>query len=88
VSFGFYHFACIMLRTYRPGPKFAVYNAASLSDANVGIYATHVHEYLTDQLYSKRSSSTLAKSVAHASARQRRFPYQLQSAIPSLSGDR
>ena len=35
VSFGFYHFACIMLLTYRPGPKFAVYNAASLSDANV-----------------------------------------------------
>jgi hypothetical protein len=35
VSFGFYHFACIMLLTYKPGPKFAIRNTASLSDTNV-----------------------------------------------------
>jgi hypothetical protein len=37
VSFGFYHFACIMLLTYKPGPKFAIRNAAGLSDTDVSV---------------------------------------------------
>jgi hypothetical protein len=35
VSFAFYHFACILLLTYKPGPKFAIRNVTSLSDTNV-----------------------------------------------------
>ena len=35
LSFVFYHFACLMLLTYKPGPKFAIHNAASLSELNV-----------------------------------------------------
>ncbi|CAE7176213.1 hypothetical protein PTNB85_03240 [Pyrenophora teres f. teres] len=31
VSFGFYHFACIMLLRYKPGPKFAIRHVGSLS---------------------------------------------------------
>jgi hypothetical protein len=38
ISFGFYHFACILLLTYKPGPKFAIHNAVSLSETNVGIF--------------------------------------------------
>ncbi|KAH7394079.1 hypothetical protein DE146DRAFT_765693 [Phaeosphaeria sp. MPI-PUGE-AT-0046c] len=34
ISFGFYHFACLMLLTYKPGPKFAIHNVASLSELN------------------------------------------------------
>jgi len=35
VSFGFYHFACIMLLRYKPGPKFAIRNVGSLSPTDV-----------------------------------------------------
>lgn len=35
MSFGFYHFACILLLTYKPGPKFAIRNMSILSDASV-----------------------------------------------------
>lgn len=35
LSFGFYHFARILLLTYKPGPKFAIRNATGLSDTNV-----------------------------------------------------
>jgi hypothetical protein len=34
VSFGFYHFACIMLLRYKPGPKFAIRNVGSLSETD------------------------------------------------------
>ncbi|KAH7378844.1 hypothetical protein BKA66DRAFT_421085 [Pyrenochaeta sp. MPI-SDFR-AT-0127] len=34
VSFGFYHFACIMLLSYKPGPKFAIRNTNRLSDTD------------------------------------------------------
>ncbi|KAL6709445.1 hypothetical protein ACN47E_001380 [Coniothyrium glycines] len=35
VSFGFYHFACIMLLSYKPGPKFAIRNVDRLSDKDI-----------------------------------------------------
>ena len=35
VSFVFYNFACILLLSYRPSPKFAIRNARKLSDINV-----------------------------------------------------
>ncbi|CAO2656288.1 Nn.00g050910.m01.CDS01 [Neocucurbitaria sp. VM-36] len=34
VSFGFYHFACILLLSYKPGPKFAIRNVERLSDSD------------------------------------------------------
>ncbi|CAG5188981.1 uncharacterized protein ALTATR162_LOCUS12076 [Alternaria atra] len=34
VSFGFYHFAHIMLLRYKPGPKFAIRNVENLSDTD------------------------------------------------------
>ncbi|KAF2033358.1 hypothetical protein EK21DRAFT_58774 [Setomelanomma holmii] len=37
VSFGSYHFACILLLTYKPGPKFAIRNVSSLSATNLQI---------------------------------------------------
>ncbi|KAH8724578.1 hypothetical protein GQ44DRAFT_727654 [Phaeosphaeriaceae sp. PMI808] len=37
LSFGFYHFACILLLTYKPGPKFAIRNVSRLSDTNLQI---------------------------------------------------
>lgn len=40
ISFGFYHFACILLLTYMPDPKFANRNAVSLSETNVSTFRT------------------------------------------------
>ncbi|KAF1838026.1 hypothetical protein BDW02DRAFT_595117 [Decorospora gaudefroyi] len=39
VSFSFYHFACIMLLRYKPGPKFAIRNAGSSAEENHQILA-------------------------------------------------
>jgi hypothetical protein len=39
VSFGFYHFACIMLLRYKPGPKFAIRNVGILSETDHQILA-------------------------------------------------
>lgn len=46
VSFGFYHFACIMLLRYKPGPKFAIRNVGSLSETDVRTKVTKQHEHL------------------------------------------
>jgi len=35
MSFGFYHFACILLLTYKPGPKFAIRNMSNPSNSSV-----------------------------------------------------
>jgi hypothetical protein len=35
ISFCFYHFACIMLLRYKPGPKFAIRNVGSSKEAEV-----------------------------------------------------
>lgn len=37
VSYGFYHFSCILLLSYKPGPKFAIRNTESLSATDVSI---------------------------------------------------
>jgi hypothetical protein len=46
VSFGFYHFAHIMLLRYRPGPKFAIRNVGSLSGTDVRTQAIEKHCYV------------------------------------------
>ena len=35
ISFSFYHFACIMLLRYKPGPKFAIRNVGRSSETDV-----------------------------------------------------
>ncbi|KAF2129921.1 hypothetical protein P153DRAFT_227166 [Dothidotthia symphoricarpi CBS 119687] len=34
VSFGFYHFSCILLLSYKPGPKFAIRSSGRLSEVD------------------------------------------------------
>jgi hypothetical protein len=46
VSFGFYHFAHIMLLRYKPGPKFAIRNVENLSDTDVRTQAFGKHRYV------------------------------------------
>jgi hypothetical protein len=85
VSFGFYHFACIMLLTYKPGPKFAIRNTASLSDTNVSILDAH---YNFTDLDSKQFWTMLESYVVPASALQRQSLSLSRSATQFLSGDR
>jgi hypothetical protein len=87
VSFGFYHFACIMLLTYKPGPKFAIRNPASLSDTNVSVRGTRFQYTLTN-FGSKKFLIMLESYVVPASAPHRQFSSQLQSAIQSSYGVR
>jgi len=54
LSFGFYHFACILLLTYKPGPKFAIRNATGLSDTNVS--AVDASIMLADSTSNKSST--------------------------------
>ncbi|RYN36316.1 hypothetical protein AA0115_g1445 [Alternaria tenuissima] len=58
VSFGFYHFACIMLLRYKPGPKFAIRNVGSLSETDVRTPATKKNIYLLIQTASNLIACT------------------------------
>jgi hypothetical protein len=87
VSFGFYHFACIMLLTYKPGPKFAIRNAASLSDTNVSLSSYHSPHSLLTPILSISSSTTPVLYAVHANARQGLYRCQSLYATPYSSGD-
>jgi hypothetical protein len=87
VSFGFYHFACIMLLTYKPGPKFAIRNTASLSDTNVSGRRTEPFHIPTNTS-SKLFSTMLELYVVPANVLRRQSSSRLLSVIQYLSGDR
>ena len=46
VSFGFYHFAYIMLLRYKPGPKFGFRNVGTLSDTEARNQAIGKHHHV------------------------------------------
>jgi hypothetical protein len=58
VSFGFYHFACIMLLRYKPGPKFAIRNVGILSETDVRTQAIQKRNYLLIQTASNSGACT------------------------------
>jgi hypothetical protein len=58
VSFGFYHFAYIMLLRYKPGPKFAIRNVGSLSETDVRTPGIKKNNYLFIQTASDLSACT------------------------------
>ncbi|CAN9094675.1 unnamed protein product [Alternaria alternata] len=67
VSFGFYHFACIMLLRYKPGPKFAIRNVGSLSETDSGSVPTSPpvwNHILTSLHEAERESSPVARANA------------------------
>ncbi|KAH6872616.1 hypothetical protein BKA58DRAFT_438723 [Alternaria rosae] len=63
VSFGFYHFACIMLLRYKPGPKFAIRNVGSLSETDNQIL-THARA-ISGASNSSPETVPLAITVCH-----------------------
>lgn len=71
MSFGFYHFACILLLAYKPGPKFAIRNVDSQSDVNVGtLHRLLLLPWLKH--YRSKSSTMCVKYVALVRVRQKR----------------
>jgi hypothetical protein len=84
VSFSFYHFACILLLIYKPGPKFAIRSAQSLSDSNASVISS-INVTLTN-IPSHKFLITHAKYVVRAEARRRQYHYRLQYAIQYLYG--
>jgi hypothetical protein len=58
VSFSFYHFACIMLLRYKPGPKFAIRNVGSSSDTDVRTQAFEIQVQLLIEIASNPRTRT------------------------------
>lgn len=73
IAFGFYHFACILLLSYKPGPKFAIRTVGSkLSDTDV-CSILHMVFVLADSNRMKSSSMPM-QYAAPARALLRPFP--------------
>ncbi|RAR07228.1 c6 zinc finger-like protein [Stemphylium lycopersici] len=87
VSFGFYHFACIMLLRYRPGPKFAIRNVGSLSDTDYsGDRPEHMQHYSHGYSHTAKSVTT---SLSRPGSCPERIPFaQIVSKCPSSARDR
>lgn len=73
MAFALYQFACIMLHSFKPGPRFAIRNVGNLSSKDVSTVPQR--EFCTDIGLSVKYKNTHARYVVLVEALPTRFSF-------------